>query len=186
MPRINREIRRLCWLSFTKNHSQQDNALQFLIESGADLSATDNYGYTALAKASNRGFTSIESYLSQQSQHRRAITVNPITPTLEGFSYLRKPAARDYIKKFDPAERFIGQEYPFYKSTQGMLVCMFGNFEVMDIRHKLRAWTAPNPLDEKASTNQDFLTFGTILLDRMEQAAAMEKLEKDSRQGKGA
>jgi hypothetical protein len=165
---------------------QQDTALQFLVESGADLSPRDKYGFSAIDKAANRGFTQIQAYLSSQSQHKTAITVNPITPTLERFGELRKPSAKRYYENYDPGTLLIGQEYPYFRNTQGMLVSMFGNFDRVQWRGRLGKWTKPNPMDEKASTSQDFLAFGKFLMDNLETEELATKALKTLSQGKGA
>lgn len=157
---------------------QQDRAMQFLIESGASLDLKDKYGYTVLDKANNRGFAQVQAYLQTQSQRPKPIPVNPVTPTLEEFAYLRKPSASALVRKYDPASLFIGQEYPYYKETQGLLVCMFGNYSDLDISNHLQLWTWPNPKDDKASTDQEFFSFGRIMQDMVDRQQDMKAVKK--------
>ena len=157
---------------------QQDRAMQLLIESGAQLDLKDKYGYTVLDKAANRGYSQVETYLRAQSQRPQSIHVNPVTPTLEQFAYLRKPSAPSLVQKYDPGSLFIGQEYPYYKETQGLLVCMFGNYTNLDITDHLHFWTSPNPKDDKASTDQEFFAFGRIMQEASDAQDALNKAKK--------
>lgn len=157
---------------------QQDRAMQLLIESGARLDIKDKYGYTVIDKAANRGYTQVETYLRAQSQRPQSIHVNPVTPTLEQFAYLRKPSAPSLVQKYDPGSLFIGQEYPYYKETQGLLICMFGNYTNLDITDYLHFWTHPNPKDDKASTDQEFFAFGRIMQEASDSQDSLTKPRK--------
>lgn len=163
---------------------QQDRAMQFLIDSGANLDLKDKYGYTALDKATNRGYSQVEAYLRAQSQRPKPVPVNPVTPTLEQFAYLRKPSASVLVRKYDPGEHYIGQEYPYYKDTQGLLVCMFGNYTHLDISNHLELWTRPNPKDDKASTDQEFFAFGRIMQETVDKQEALKSVGKDKETAK--
>lgn len=163
---------------------QQDRAMQLLIESGARLDLKDKYGYTVIDKAANRGYSQVEAYLKAQSQRPQSIHVNPVTPTLEQFAYLRKPSAPSLVQKYDPGHLFIGQEYPYYKETQGLLVCMFGNYTNLDITDYLYFWTRPNPKDDKASTDQEFFAFGRIMQEAADAQDALKKPKRDSAEAK--
>lgn len=159
---------------------QQDRALQLLVESGADLHLKDKYGYTAVDKATNRGYAQVESYLRSQKQRPKTIHVNPVTPTFEKFAYLRKPNSASFVKKYDPGALMISQEYPYYKDTQGLLVCMFGNYSDLDVSAHTLKWTHPNPMDDKASTDQEFFAFGRIMQDAIDKQEELKKPTKNT------
>ena len=74
-------------LAIIYDHPQ---AVKKLIMLGADLEATDRYGFNIMDKARNRGRDTIANFLDNVKQQPVEPLVNPVTYKLEDYEYLSK------------------------------------------------------------------------------------------------
>lgn len=142
---------------------QQINAIKMLVESGADLDLTDDYGYTALDKATNRGYDNIIEYLQDKETRPRLLDFNPITTKLESYKFLEENTVRSLARGYHPKRNVITQVYPFYKTTQGMLLYMFGNYQHLELTYQVRESAYVNKLDDKTTSDQQLFSFADAM-----------------------
>jgi hypothetical protein len=143
-------------------HRQLD-AIKLLVNLGSDINAVDEFGYTAADKARNRGYNNIAEYLDKCTQQERPVNVNPITPKLESYSFLKEDSPLSFTKQTDISSLYIGQVYPFYAKSQGFLLYFFGNYTVPSLDTWLKPYLTINTQDDKGSSDQDLLTFGKMI-----------------------
>lgn len=148
-------------------HRQLD-AIKLLVNLGAYLQAVDEFGYTAADKARNRGYDNIAEYLDNSTQRERLVNVNPVTPKLESYAFLKEDSPLAFYKQTNLDSFYICQEYPFFAKTQGFLLYLFGNYRVPHIGEWLKPHLEYNLLDDRGSSDQEFFSFGELLEAGME------------------
>jgi hypothetical protein len=144
----------------------QPATLKKLVEMGAELKSKDQYGYTAMDKAVNRGREHLTAFLESVPQQSPQPLVHPITGKLESYDFLSQKSALQIVEKYQIAKYFRPRVYPYYKNTKGFLVYFFENFDLEDIEAQIIPSAIYNQEDDKASSDQQLFTFGEILRER--------------------
>lgn len=156
----------------------EESAVVTLLQSGADKTLRDKYGYTASQKASNRGYHSLSSFIDN-FQYKNPISHIKLQPSLPQLTLLTNSTAASLPRRFDPATYHIAQEYPFYTSTQCFLFSLFGNFDVPDLDYYIRPFSFYNFNDDKATTQANA---GSFELRAKEISDTLDKQKKQTAQ----
>ena len=142
-------------------------AAKKLIHLGASIEARDRYGFSVVDKARNRGKNTIAEFLEGVTQKEPQPLINPVTYKLEDFEYLGKDSGREIVERFSTERYYKPVIYPYYRSSQGFLMYLFGGYDLENIEQILSGSAFLNMQDDRCSSDQQLYTFGSLLEDNI-------------------